>query len=584
MTRPTRIKGGWEVRLRVGKGRRETFRLPDLDESVAQNRADRLERIRALLVDAKKYEDVTKLLAEAARVADDEALFDEAELVAQEIAGGKSLEAMPLTPRTFRDVCDLWTSGELHKRYPHRVKAKRPKTVAKDKARLERICETIGSIPITRVTEDDCDRAIAALPPELRESTRSKYAQLLSYVLRLAASPLKLIKATPLPEEWVPSAGERDEFQMLYPDEEARLIRCPELTTERKYFWGLLARTGMRVDELERAVRGDLDLERGSWKVTGKNSRGGRPKVRRFGLSVDVWEALRVKLKNALPGDPIVSFGDDTRRAAEFFRVDLSDCGIDRRELHETTAAGRRIRAHDLRGTFVSLALAQGRSDQWIMDRTGHSQSQQLRQYDRDSRFAADRKLGWFEDLDVLLGVGERVARATQKPRENEWESESSADFSGGDTLPSQPETAAERQPHDAEEVVRHPGARGGQKSWPSGEGPTTALKTKGAEGAADLLGPASAQARARSGQPSATAEEAKGAEDQPGAGTSARASAPVDPVEKALAFALEEATKAQRWDVVLEVTRELQRRQVASKPEPGVVSLDTRRKRNGDQ
>ena len=56
----------------------------------------------------------------------------------------------------------------------------------------------------------------------------------------------------------------------------------------------------------------------------------------------------------------------------------------------------------------------------------------------------------------------------------------------------------------------------------------------------------------------------------------------PADPVERALAFAIEEATKAKRWDVVLEATRELSRRQL-SRTSPGVSSLDAARKRRDE-
>jgi integrase len=41
------------------------------------------------------------------------------------------------------------------------------------------------------------------------------------------------------------------------------------------------------------------------------------------------------------------------------------------------------LRAHDLRATFVTLSLAQGKSEAWITDRTGHKSSQVIYRYKR---------------------------------------------------------------------------------------------------------------------------------------------------------------------------------------------------------
>lgn len=51
-----------------------------------------------------------------------------------------------------------------------------------------------------------------------------------------------------------------------------------------------------------------------------------------------------------------------------------------------------------------------------------------------------------------------------------------------------------------------------------------------------------------------------------------------VDPIEAALATALDGAAKAARWDVVAQLARELEARRLARKP--NVVDLDARRRR----
>ena len=39
------------------------------------------------------------------------------------------------------------------------------------------------------------------------------------------------------------------------------------------------------------------------------------------------------------------------------------------------------IRIHDLRATFVTLALATGRTETWVADRTGHKSSAMINRY-----------------------------------------------------------------------------------------------------------------------------------------------------------------------------------------------------------
>lgn len=48
----------------------------------------------------------------------------------------------------------------------------------------------------------------------------------------------------------------------------------------------------------------------------------------------------------------------DPERLAEKFRHHLKPASVERRQLYETTANRRQIRAHDLRATFITIALA----------------------------------------------------------------------------------------------------------------------------------------------------------------------------------------------------------------------------------
>ena len=51
-------------------------------------------------------------------------------------------------------------------------------------------------------------------------------------------------------------------------------------------------------------------------------------------------------------------------------------------------------RVHDLRGTFVTQSLANGRTETWVMDRTGHTTSAMIGRYRRAARSASELGLG----------------------------------------------------------------------------------------------------------------------------------------------------------------------------------------------
>jgi len=85
-------------------------------------------------------------------------------------------------------------------------------------------------------------------------------------------------------------------------------------------------------------------------------------------------------------------FGDlpDDQRQAFRLREHLLLAGVDRTELHVTTEARLRMRVHDLRATFVTLSLANGKSETWVQDRTGHKSSAMIARYRRAARTLAD--------------------------------------------------------------------------------------------------------------------------------------------------------------------------------------------------
>ena len=74
-----------------------------------------------------------------------------------------------------------------------------------------------------------------------------------------------------------------------------------------------------------------------------------------------------------------------------------------RQKLFETTKHRIRLRAHDLRATFVTLALANGRPEAWVMQRTGHTASAMLTRYRRDADSIMEFYLGWLTPLHAAI-------------------------------------------------------------------------------------------------------------------------------------------------------------------------------------
>jgi len=56
-----------------------------------------------------------------------------------------------------------------------------------------------------------------------------------------------------------------------------------------------------------------------------------------------------------------------------------------------------------LRGTFVTLALANGKTESWVADRTGHKSSQMINRYRRSARSAKEHSLEPLIPLDLAL-------------------------------------------------------------------------------------------------------------------------------------------------------------------------------------
>lgn len=97
------------------------------------------------------------------------------------------------------------------------------------------------------------------------------------------------------------------------------------------------------------------------------------------------------------------------------YREHLRAAGITRPVLFELSKSRQQIRLHDTRATFVTVSLANGKSEAWVQDRTGHKSSTMIAKYRRAARMAAEVGVGEFVRMDegVAFAAGrmETVAR-----------------------------------------------------------------------------------------------------------------------------------------------------------------------------
>ena len=428
----------WTLRLRVA-GVRRTFALETCRDPNRRDQAETRAAFVAALVEAfeqaSKLEDpdAEKLLGMAC--ADPDGMLPAIRKVAEDLVGGK-LPAMGSEPRctTFRELAEQWTSGRLHAEWPDHVK---PKDSTDDASRFRYLNELdvggvkLGDVPLDRFTLDHAERAMRQLPETAtRPATRRHYGQGIYRLLSLAVYPCRLIAANPLPRGFLPKQGKPPAFAFLYPAEDAALLACAATPLVRRMLYGVLAREGLRLSEAVALRWRDVDLERGVLTLDANKTNDPRA----WALGEDVVRALVCWSKRSgltageLAGEPVFAESSvpvEIDGLAELFRErDLRAAGVDRHELFAKTAQRRPVRVHDLRATFITLALAAGRSETWVADRTGHRSSQMINRYRRAARGASELGLGWLKPLDQAVpelaqevDAGQVPARAAPRPR-----------------------------------------------------------------------------------------------------------------------------------------------------------------------
>jgi integrase len=531
------LADGWEARVRIDdEGNRKGFALtaiPKIDEAAARERCTAMARIALALRKAGHAAELPELLSMAARARAGKPWA--AILVAVDALttpGGTSPLTSASAPITFVDFAREWTDGKLHKKWPDHVPAKESEA----DARMLRLYvePVIRDVAVADFSLDHAEQIMANLPPRLATASRRQVAQFVRRVCALAVYPARLRAEVPVPRGWMPKVKLTRAFTYLYPDEDRALLLSsagsdegPGVPLIRRLFFGVLSREGLRREELASLRWRDLDLDKGHIAL----DRNKTDDPRSWALDPGVTRALAAwrdrYCADSEPDHPV--FGEKgcaiyVGHMAEELRADLTTAGVKREALFERSDARRPIRVHDLRATFVTVSLANGKTETWVCDRTGHRSSEMVNRYRRAARTWAELNLGALAPLDECI-----------------------------------PELRP--LPHGLPHNVRGPSEGGGEKRKRiSGEGE---IRTRGT-----LARPHDFQS------PQATddrRDELKNrAGDDPEQPEMTRDATPVgqswgdgDPVEAALAKALEGATAAGRWDVVAQLARELEARRL---------------------
>jgi len=336
-------------------------------------------------------------------------------------------------PLTFRTFAEQWTDGDLARLHPDHIDVK--SSVQDDVERLTKhVYPHVEDVPLVDFTRAHADGVMAKLDPSLRRNTRRHVASLIGRILHLAVF-VDLIKHSPLPPGWLPKAPSSDALgkESLLPSEEAMLLRGRDaagkvtVPLEYRVAYLFLHREGMRKGEAKQLTWPDLDTARGM--VSLDENKTDDPRA--WALSPDVVRVLTWWRKRTDRGEDTdlvlgVTLGDGAwlLRGDSHFdpskpdttinrRGDLRTAGVARRELFERTPSRQPLRLHDFRALFVTASLANGKTEQWVTDRTGHKSSQQVALYTRQARTWAELELGALRPLDELLP---EIAGETRTP------------------------------------------------------------------------------------------------------------------------------------------------------------------------
>lgn len=189
--------------------------------------------------------------------------------------------------------------------------------------------------------------------PALDAGGRRQYAQQIRRTLEMCVYPLKLIKVNPIPRVWLPRVPVKAKC-IPYPDEERAVLEDTSHPVAWRIYFGALTRLGSG-----RTRRRASPSRRSTSSVGSSCSTRTRPTA--LGLPPT--------------GRTSAAASGIAERWQSMLEASTKKKGIYRPDLFKKSAKRMKTRAHDLRGMFTTYALANGMTETWVMDRTGHRSS-----------------------------------------------------------------------------------------------------------------------------------------------------------------------------------------------------------------
>lgn len=516
--------GRFYANVRFGKGRRLEMRVPwatTLEQATA--RAELCAEAAEKLASINRRDLVSKLVKKLAAAASNERAAKLVKAI-DAIARG-AVKAGAAHDITYGEWSDLYTSGELARLHPDYVKA-RDMSDDISRSRLY-IYKHVRDIPVADFELSHALTVMSALPP-MSDANRRQVAQIMGRLMHLAVFPGKIIKASPLPRGWLPKVKKRKHYSCLFPAEEQQLLEAKEVPEVFRLFCGVLDREGMRLsmvldsdwwqwgaqhftqtknktdDPHMVAVRPDTAAAMAEWRR--RQVAAGKGDVRPFA------GVLELVATEKQPN------GDRTKIAA-YYRDALKTAGVTRAELHASTEHTGKLRAHDMRATFVTVSLAEGKSETWIRDRTSHKSTAMIDRYRRMARQYETLELGSLCDLGSALGWWKRGGKGPGNPGPKS--KVGSRKCTGRDSNPHVSSTAEPKSPQAREPVTDDLLIPGKATSRNAANGASTSLPppysrsvATSHEGEADHIAhdltsnrPGPVRAEPRSGPPTAAEE-----------------------------------------------------------------------------
>jgi integrase len=340
-----------------------------------------------------------------------------------------------------------------------------------------------------------------------------------------------------------PDRGEKTAKQYLYPSEFSALVECEEVPLGWRRAFALAVYTYARLGELLALTWDDVDLEHGVIHitraidtVTGRTKTTKSKAPRPVAIEPNLLPLLCV-MRQECGGRGLVVPFPTAEHYAPALREMLQRAGVKRASLFITGPSVKPIRFHDLRATGITWMAVRGDDPLRIQQRAGHSDFATTQIYIREAEVFRG---GFGEPFPALPDgvLGEGIVTANR--------SAFSPEMTKGQRLcaglPFSTVGHEGLEPTGKSENVDFPEDMGGVDS-------TTPLDD--------------------------------GAKCAIAGGRSIGSDRNVDPVERALATALEGATAAGEWSTVAQLGRELEARRTARL---GVVDLATVRTKKGGQ